>query len=1040
MRPNARILAPILLLALALILPQPLEAQYFGRNKVQWQTFDFKVLKTEHFDIYYYDDAAPIIEDVARMSERWYDRLSTVFGHEFERKPIVIYANHPDFQQTNTTQGFIDEGTGGFTDSFLNRVVLPLTGTYAENDHVLGHELVHVFQFDIASRLSTSGRRFRLQAMPLWMIEGLAEYLSQGRLDPQTAMWVRDAVVRDDLPDLREFLRNPRLSPYQLGQAFWAYIGGRWSDRAVVETFFASGFLGPEGGIQRVLGISGNELITAWHDAARQLYAPTLTDRWGPDRLGDPLVEQVAIGQIDVSPSLSPDGRHVAFLSSRDLFSIDLFLADAQTGEVIDRLVTSRTNPHIDALRFLDSSGTWSPDGKKLAFVVTERGDNRIAILDVDSRKIEQRFEIPELPAVMQLAWSPDGSRLAVSGMRNGVSDLYLWNLASKSLTQVTDDKYADLQPAWSPDGRTVAVVSDRGSGTSFETLEYAKPRISLIDIATGRIQTLEIFEGAKHINPQFSTDGSSLFFISDPDGISDVFRYWLDDGALDRITKVATGVAGITDFSPAMTIASRTGDAIYTHFRDGRWTMYRAGPNALEGERITPVMVADASMRAGTLPPAVSPTEARAAATQVANYLDDPALGLPPPSTSFTSNDYSSKLRLSYIGPPTFGASFGGDYGNNYGGSFYALFTDILGNHQVGVTLQGGQSSGGDFGTLFGGEAYYLNLKNRVQWGVAASHIPYVGAAARQRRTETIEGPGGTPVLADVLDTLLEKQVFDEVTLLSRYPFGTTRRVELNAGFSNRSFDRQIVSDYFVNGSYLGTATQDTQSFGSLSWSTVETAFVGDSSFFGFVSPISGTRYRYSAEAITGDLNFQSGLADHRKYFLAQPWTFAVRGLFYGRYGDDAEDNRISPLFIGNQNLVRGYDSGSFEGSECTRIPGGSGCPEFDRLIGSKMALASMELRVPLFGVQGYGLIEAPYFPTELLGFVDVGAAWTENQDVTWKFERDTTERVPVASAGVAARILLGGYLPIQLYYAFPFQRPQEDSGIFGFMIAPGW
>ncbi|MCA1732994.1 MAG: outer membrane protein assembly factor, partial [Acidobacteria bacterium] len=237
----------------------------------------------------------------------------------------------------------------------------------------------------------------------------------------------------------------------------------------------------------------------------------------------------------------------------------------------------------------------------------------------------------------------------------------------------------------------------------------------------------------------------------------------------------------------------------------------------------------------------------------------------------------------------------------------------------------------------------------------------------------------------------------------------------------------------------YLGTTTQDLPNLESLSWGSVETAFVGDSSFFGFVSPISGTRYRYAAEAINGDLNFQTGLADHRKYFLNQPWTFAVRGLFYGRYGEDAEDNRISPLFIGNQNLVRGYDAGSFEGSECTRTAF-SACPEFDRLIGSKMALGSAELRVPLFGVQGYGLFEAPYFPTELVGFVDVGAAWTDDESVTWEFDRNTIERVPVASAGVAARILLGGYLPIQLYYAFPFQRPQEDSGIFGFMIAPGW
>src|SRR5881398_267647 len=148
----------------------PTQAQYFGRNKVQWENFKFKVLQTPHFDIYYYDQEADVVDDIGRMAERWYGRLSTVFNHSFNRKPIVLYANAADFQQTTTTPGFIGEGTGGFTDEFMNRVVLPLTGDYAENDHVLGHELVHVFQFDIAASITSNRRRFNLEMMPLGIV------------------------------------------------------------------------------------------------------------------------------------------------------------------------------------------------------------------------------------------------------------------------------------------------------------------------------------------------------------------------------------------------------------------------------------------------------------------------------------------------------------------------------------------------------------------------------------------------------------------------------------------------------------------------------------------------------------------------------------------------------------------------------------------------------------------------------------------------------------------------------------------------------
>ena len=246
MRVIVRVVLSALLLTL-LAVPTT-EAQYFGRNKVQWEQFDFKVLQTEHFDIYYYEQEADVVEDIGRMSERWYARLSRVFNHSFRKKPIVLYANSADFHQTTTTGGTIGEGTGGFTDAFMNRVVLPLTGDYAQNDHVLGHEIVHVFQYDIAATANQQRRRFALEALPLWIIEGMAEYFSKGRVDPLTSMWIRDATIQDNMPDLNELTRDPRYFPYRYGQALMAYIGARFGDEAVVRYFMAAGMVGRSAG------------------------------------------------------------------------------------------------------------------------------------------------------------------------------------------------------------------------------------------------------------------------------------------------------------------------------------------------------------------------------------------------------------------------------------------------------------------------------------------------------------------------------------------------------------------------------------------------------------------------------------------------------------------------------------------------------------------------------------------------------------------------------------------------------------------------
>jgi hypothetical protein len=146
------VLAAMLMLGNAI----PSAAQYFGQNKVQYERFDFKVLTTEHFDIYYYPEEEAAVRLAARMAERWHARLTKLFQHELSgRQPLILYAAHPHFQQTNIL-GDIGEGTGGVTESNRRRVILPFAGGLAETDHVLGHELVHAFQYDIAAQTDVS--------------------------------------------------------------------------------------------------------------------------------------------------------------------------------------------------------------------------------------------------------------------------------------------------------------------------------------------------------------------------------------------------------------------------------------------------------------------------------------------------------------------------------------------------------------------------------------------------------------------------------------------------------------------------------------------------------------------------------------------------------------------------------------------------------------------------------------------------------------------------------------------------------------------
>lgn len=208
----------------------PVHAQVrFGQNKVQYESRDFQVIETTHFDVYFYPEERTAAYDAARMAERIYGRLSRVLDHEFvSRKPIILYASQTDFQGTNVLGGHIDESTGGVTESLRDRVLLPLTGSYSEFEHVLAHELVHAFQFDILKRSAVERTASPFAFVPsLWFMEGMAEYLSVGRIDAKTTAWMRDAALSGYLRTITEMDRFNDFLSYRFGQSLWNYIGAR---------------------------------------------------------------------------------------------------------------------------------------------------------------------------------------------------------------------------------------------------------------------------------------------------------------------------------------------------------------------------------------------------------------------------------------------------------------------------------------------------------------------------------------------------------------------------------------------------------------------------------------------------------------------------------------------------------------------------------------------------------------------------------------------------------------------------------------------
>lgn len=998
---------------------QDADAQYFGRNKVQYENFDFKVLKTAHFDIYYYEQEADATRVAARMAERWYTRLSRVLDYEMgTRQPLILYASHPHFRQTNAVSGGIGEGTGGVTESFKRRIVLPFGASLEDTDHVIGHELVHAFQFAMTGadvrQASLTGMPSAL-GLPLWFIEGMAEYLSLGAVDPHTAMWIREAAAREELPTVDE-LDSPEYFPYRYGHAFWAYVAGRWGDRIVRELLLAAS--DPRAGadaIPRVLGVDTKTLSDDWHRAIVRDYSPVLEATTPVERLAKPLITAERHGgELNLAPELSPDGSRLVFLSERDLFSVDMFLADARTGEIIRKIVSTAADPHFDALQFISSAGAWHPEGLQFAFGAIREGQPVLTIVDTSNGDTVREVTLPELGEIFNPTWAPDGRRVAFSALHGGFSDLYVYDLTANRLQQLTDDAYSDLEPAWSPDGRAIAFVTDRFT-TNLERLSIGDLRLALIDPTSRRIREVAAFATGKHISPQWSPDAQRLYFIGDPSGIPNLFRVALESGRPEPMTNLQTGISGITASSPALSVASSAGRVAFSIYTDNEYWIYTADTP----EAIAPgVALLPTDLDAAVLPPA------RASDRAVMKLLDDPLVGLPPPRADFPTTDYDPTLSLDYLGQPTIG--FGADnFGTYVGGGMSAFFSDMLGEHQVGATAQ----AAGSFDDI-GGQVQYLNRSSRWLWGGAVEYMPYRFGSFAQS-IGTIEG---RQVL--VQETLIDRQTSVGGTSLVTYPFSRASRIEFAAGARHIGFSRELRSEAFslVTGDLIAAAEQELPSPDGLTFADAGAALVYDTSVFGATSPILGRRYRFDFTQTAGSLGYSAVVADFRQYYMpVRPFTVALRGLHFGRYGRDAEDVRLRASYLGYPELVRGYDVGTFSVSECQ--PGAAGeCQAFDQLIGSRMLVGNVELRFPPWGALGGDNFYGP-LPIELALFADGGVAWDSRSSPTFA----NGEREFVKSVGLAARVNVFGYAVAEINYVRPLDRPGR-GWLWQFALRPGF
>jgi hypothetical protein len=913
----------------------------FGQNKIVYDTFKWNVYHSTHFDIYFYDEERDSLQRVVDMAESAYLDLSQKFNFQISKKiPLIYYHTHSAFEQTNVTLTFIPEGVGAFAEPVKNRMVLPIDMPDDELLELIMHELTHVFEYEILFQ-GKFGKNITANP-PQWLMEGLASFMAQDE-DSRDRMVLRDAVVNDRIPQIS---RNPQgYFAYRFGHAVFKFIQETYGWEGLRDFIYEyRNTLGNsvDRALKRAFNLTPDEFDSRFRTWLRKQYLPALVAKGEPQEYGDPFRIRPEERSDEISGVPSPSGDLLAGFSTYKE-DIDLVLFNIPERRMLKNLTSGYTSEYEFPIVQSFTTGpvmgrdvAFAPNGDQVAlFVKKERGRNLLLINPVTGELVRS---IPmSIEQQLNPAYSPDGRRIAFTGFLGNKSDIFIYDLGSGNITNVTSDDFFDAAPVFSPDGKSL-VYSSVGE-------QYAKLYRLNLDNPKERYQLTS--GDWNDIDAWFSPDGKRIFFSSDKqtgregaqaadllESAEDKARTTGDTPPADKTNFASFNIYSLdltsgemlqyTDviggcFTPVVfTGANNKERMVFSAYYKGQWQMYSTTTDKPIGK---PEMT--------TLPSAPIAAEERSIFRSSSEFFID------------EEKIESTRGFKLFVEDVDVGAGVTSD--QLFVSRSTIFMSDMLGNRRFIASLD-------SVSTFSNFDFIYLDMHRRLNWGLRlfddrsfffTPNVDFTDLERRQFYRES--GAMG----------------------LVSYPFSRYHRLDAGAGVISRDyfFPRFMPSDDPARPDDIKLEYQHRQD----TYPIVSSTFSGDSAVWKFFGPVSGRRYQVSASyapdpgdggTLTADVN-----VDWREYF-----QISSRTLFAARvFAAFSEGNAPNFYYFGGLNTLRGYD--------------------FRTLLGQHAAFANFEFRFPLIDVLASPVVVLQQVRGVI--FFDIGAARFEDQD-DWEFMGD--------------------------------------------------
>jgi hypothetical protein len=902
----------------------------FGQNKIVYDRFHWNIYHSTHFDIYFYNEERSALQKVVDNAESAYDDLSRKFNFQISKKiPIIYYHTHSAFEQTNVDLNFIPEGVGAFAEPARNRMVIPIDTTDEKLLQLITHELTHVFEYEILFQ-GKLGKTITANP-PTWFMEGLASFMGQDE-DTKDRMVLRDAVVNDQVPQITH-AQGGGYFAYRFGHAVFQYIQQKYGWEGLRDFVYEyRNTLGSsvDKALKRAFDVTPDEFDSHFRTWLRKRYLPALVAKGEPQEYGEPFKINTEIESEEISPVPSPSGDLLAAITTYKE-DADVVLFNIPERKLLKNLTGGYTSKYEYAIVQMLTVGPvmgrdvgFAPNGDQIAlFVKKERGRNLLLINSLNGaieRSVPMKVEQQLSPA-----YSPDSTKIAFAGYIGSQPDIFIYDLNTGDVKNVTNDKFFDGSPVFSPDGKSL-VYSSVVNG-------YAK--LFKLNLANSAERYQLTTGDWNDIDSWFSPDGKRLFFASDkqtgrnvekaaeileeaedkakrqgdtpkadPTNFAayNIYSLNLENGDMLQFTDVVGGC-----FTPVVFMGPNTRERmVFASYYKRRWQLFSTLTDK-------PLHAAEKT----TLPSAPMLTESR----QV----------FQPPVEVAVDEDKIEKPRGFHLFIDDVEVNAGVTSDQLLVSRSTIYMSDMLGDRRFIASLDS-VSSFSNFDFL------YFDLQHRTNWGF---------------RVYDNRSFYSTPTASNVFERHQLYRETGAIGILS-YPFDRYHRLDAGAGYQQRDINYPI--GYDADGNFIVVNYHD-------SFPIVSTTFSGDTTIFRQFGPIAGHRYEISADYAPdtkrgGTLTTDYSL-DARHYLQLSSRTLVAARLFVGH----SSGNLPNFYYFGGLNTLRGYD--------------------FRSIIGNQAAFANFEFRFPLIDVLAMPWMVLQQVRGDL--FFDIGGAKFNGQPYTF-------------------------------------------------------